>query len=130
MKKLVLAAAMVATLALCSVAAAASLSGTFKRKISHVTAFSGALNGTWTISLSGGKYKVAENGAVLLNGKYSVSGNKITIGGGGSGDFCRVKGLYSFTLSGSDLYFKRIKDQTKACRGRVDVLTNGAFVKE
>jgi hypothetical protein len=130
MKKLVLAIAMVATLALCSVAAAASLTGTFKRDISHVSAFSGALNGTWTISLNGGKYKVSEGGTVLLSGKYSISGNKITIGGGGSGDFCRVKGLYSFSLSANKLYFKRINDQTKACRGRVDVLTNGPVVRE
>ena len=128
MKRLVLAIAVVAALALCSVAAAASLSGTFKAYV-HNRAFSGALVGTWTITLSGGNYKVAEGGSVLLSGRYSVSGNKIVIGGGGAGDFCRVKGTYSFRLSANKLSFTKISDNTKACRGRVDVLTSGPFTR-
>lgn len=128
MKRLALAAAVIAALTLCSVATAASLTGTFKAKV-HTNAFSGALDGTWTISLSGGKYKVAQNGTVLLNGKYSTSGNKIYIGGGGKSDFCRVQGTYGFSVSGSKLRFTKISDNTKACRGRVDVLTSGPFTR-
>jgi hypothetical protein len=128
MKKLALVAAVAAALAFSTAAMAAGLGGTYKAKV-HTNAFSGSLNAEWTISLNGGKYKVAEDGSVVLNGKYSVSGNRITIGGGGSGDFCRVKGIYSFKLSGKKLTFSKVSDSTKACRGRVDVLTNGPFTK-
>lgn len=128
MKKLTAGAAMVAALALSSVALAAQPSGTFKRKV-HTSALQGALNGTWTVNLYRGQYTVTDNGAIVLQGRYSIKGSQITVGGGGKQAFCQVTGVYSYKLSGNRLTFKKVNDPTKKCTGRVDVLTNGPFTR-
>lgn len=128
MKKLSVGAAVAAALALSSVALAAQPSGTFKRKV-HTSALEGAVNGTWTVNLYRGQYTVTDNGAIVLQGRYSIKGNLITVGSGGKQAFCQVSGVYSYKLSGNKLTFKRVNDPTKKCAGRVAVLTNGPFTR-
>ena len=128
MKKRALGIAVVGMLALSSVALAATPSGTYKAKV-HSSAFNGALDGTWTVTLYHGKYTVTDNGTVVLQGKYSISGTRITIGGGGHKAFGQVTGVYTYRLSGSKLSFSKVSDPTTKCAGRRIVLTSGAFTK-
>ena len=128
MKRLSIGTAIVAVLALSSVALAAGPSGTYKRNV-RTKALNGVLNGTWTVTLYRGRYTVTDKGAIVLQGQYSIHGNRITIGGGSGQAFCKVTGIYSFKLSGGKLSFGRVNDPTKKCQARVDVLTNGPFTK-
>lgn len=128
MKRVALAASVVAALGLCSVALAAStLSGTYKTKI-HTSALHGALNGTWTIKFKSGRYTVTDNGAVVLHGKDKLKGTKITLTDQSGPDACHMgSGTYKFKLKGSKLTFTKVSSDP--CVGRVTVLTTGPFTK-
>jgi hypothetical protein len=128
MKKRALGIALAGALTLSSLALAATPSGTYKAKV-RSRAYNGALDGTWTVTLYKGKYTVTDNGTVVLQGKYSISGTRITIGGGGHKAFCQVTGVYTFKLSGNKLSFGKVSDRTAKCAGRRIVLTSGAFTK-
>jgi hypothetical protein len=128
MKKMLLAIVTVGLLAFTSVALAAGPTGRYRATINS-TALNGALNGTWTITLTTGHYAVAFNGRTLIHGTTSVSGSEMTVSGGGSEAYCHASGLYRFHRSGKSLTFTVIKDSTKGCGGRKLVLTKGHFTK-
>jgi hypothetical protein len=75
----------------------------------------------------GGKYTVADKGTVVIHGKYTISGDKITFGHETGPDACGPSGTYVFKLSGAKLKFTRIKESS-TCIGRSTVLA-GPFAK-
>jgi hypothetical protein len=128
MKRLAIATAVVAALALSSAALAAStLNGTYRTKI-HTTALGGAVNGTWTIKLKSGNYTVIHKGRTTVHGKYSIKGSKITLKGGTGPNACPAPGTYKFKLKGKTLKFTKVSDSNPACVGRQTVL-KGTFTK-
>jgi len=130
MKKIFTAVVVVASLALCSVAAAAvssSLNGTYKTTVQS-TALGGALNGTWTVKLKNGAYHVADNGHAIVHGKYTVKGNKISLKDSGGEGKCPGTGVYKFKVSGKSVTFTKVHDKA-ACIGRETVLTSGPLTK-
>jgi hypothetical protein len=127
MKRLAIVVAVVAGLALCSVAlAAGTLSGKYKTKV-HTSALGGQLNGTWTIDFKSGGYTVTDQGKVVLHGKDSIKGTKISLTDTRGADKCPGTGTYKFKLKGKALKFTKVKDSA-ACAGRATVLS-GAFTK-
>jgi hypothetical protein len=128
MKRLLLVAVAMGALALTSVALAAAPRGTYRATI-HASAYGGVLDGSWSITLSPGHYRVAFKGKTVLEGKDSVHGSTITVGGGGSGAYCQVSGTYRFQLHGKALRFTAVKDPTSKCGARKLVLTQGHFTK-
>jgi hypothetical protein len=140
MRRFAIAVSVIATLALCSVALAASFPfGTYKTKI-HTTALGGALNGTWTIKFGGrvpgsnqSLYTVTDNGAVVLHGRDTIRGTKISFQDLGGKDSCLgtgTTGTYKFKLKGTKLKFTKISETKKSCgQARATVLTSGTFTK-
>jgi hypothetical protein len=140
MKRFALAGSVVVALGVCSVALAAStLSGTYRTKV-HTTALHGFVNGTWTIKFSGmvpgsnqGLYTVTDNGAVVIHGKDTIKGSKISFKDTSGRDSCLgagTTGHYKFKLKGSKLKFTKISETKKSCgQGRAVVLTSGTFTK-
>ena len=128
MKRFVLAASVVVALGLCSVALAAStLSGTYKTKV-HTSALGGGLNGTWTIKFSGmvpggnqGLYTVTDNGAVVVHGKDTIKGSKLSLKDTGGKDSCLGTGTtvtYKFKLNaGSSSSRRSARRRNPAARG-------------
>jgi curli biogenesis system outer membrane secretion channel CsgG len=100
-------------------ASAASLSGTFKTKIGGNSRFAG----TWTIKFSHGNYKVTDNGKAVVRGRYTLSGNKLTMRDSSGPAACGPTGRYTYKISGSTLKFKNKTDTTVACSGRAVVLS-------
>ena len=83
----------------------------------------GALNGTWTINLRPGAYRVSQNGRAVVHGKDTITGNVITLKDAPGPNACPTQGKYRFSLHGKTLTFKRISDSTSGnCIGRVSVL--------
>ena len=127
MKRLAIAAAIVAGLALSSAAVAAgTLSGTYKTKV-HTTALGGQLNGTWTIKFKTGAYTVTDAGKVVIHGKYTIKSGKISLTDKSGPDKCPGTGVYKFKLTGKALKFTKVSDKP-ACIGRQTVLA-GNFTK-
>jgi hypothetical protein len=127
MKRLAIVGAVVALVALCSVAfAAATLSGTYKTKV-HTSALGGELNGTWTIDFKSGGYTVSDQGKVAVRGKNSINGTKISFTDTSGAEKCPGTGRYTFKLKGKALKFTKVKESA-ACAGRLTVLS-GAFTK-
>ncbi len=128
MKRLAIVTTVLAALALASAALAASkVSGTYQTKL-HSNALGGLLNGTWTLSFKGGKYTVADNGKAVIDGKYTIKGNKVTLRDKSGPDACPAAGVYKFKLKGKTLKFTKVSDPNPACQGRVIVLKS-AFTK-
>ncbi|WP_027004665.1 hypothetical protein [Conexibacter woesei] len=100
-------------------ASAASLNGTFTTTIHG----SSSLAGTWSIKFSHGNYKVIDNGRTVVRGKYTTSGNRLTMRDTSGVAACRPTGRYTFSRSGSKLHFKNTGDRTTACMGRALVLS-------
>ena len=125
MKRITIAVALVAALALSAVAIAktAALSGTYQTKITGTGAntLSGGLDGTWTLTFKAGKYTAKMNGTVKGSGKFTISGSTISFGPGGGG--CTTTGKYKFKLAGTTLTFTKISDGA-ACIGREGVLAH------
>ena len=107
--------------------AAAALHGTYKTTITG-TALGGAVNGKWTINFASPNYTVTDAGAVVIRGKYSTSGSKITFTDKSGKDACPTPGIYTFKLNGSKLKFTRVTDSFAKCAGRETVLA-GSFTK-
>jgi opacity protein-like surface antigen len=128
MKRLAVAAVLLALLALCAVASAAgSLGGTYQTKIGSKP-LGGKLKGTWTIKFSHGIYVVSDNGNAAVRGKYTISGSKVSLGHETGPLACPSSGSYTFTISGKRLRFTHPSAGAKACAGRAIVLA-GHFTK-
>lgn len=127
MKRLAVAAALIASLSFCSMSLAATgPAGTYKAQITSGL-YGGGLKGAWTIDFENGAYTVTDRGATVIHGVYTVSGTKMTFTDKSGKDICLGTGTYTFQLAGSTLKFTKIKD-SKPCAARSAVLA-GSFVK-
>jgi hypothetical protein len=127
MKKLATALAVFVALAAASIAVAktATLSGTYKTKITGKgpNTLMGILDGTWKIKLSNGTYTVTNKGKAEVNGDYKIKGSTISLTDDGGPAKCKGTGKYSFVLSGKTLTLMKVSD-TKSCLGRQEVLAH------
>jgi hypothetical protein len=106
--------------------AAASAAGPFPGKYTTKLASPAQFKGTWTLTFTkAGTYTVALKGAVLVNGKYTVSGSKITLGHEKGPASCGPAGTYSFKRTGASLKLTKVSDSAAKCAGRIMVLTHG-----
>lgn len=115
-----------------SALASSSLSGKYRAVIKNDTALGGALNGTWAIKFSSGRYRVTDNGHPVVHGRYRIKGDVITIKDTGGPAECPSTGKYTFKLRdhGRKLTFRLISDSSSAaCIGRQDVITHRTFTK-
>ena len=124
MKRLTIALAAVAALALAPAAVASgSLSGKYKTVIKGSHQLGGGLNGTWVLNFTKGQYHVTDNGMAAVHGKTVIKGNVITFRDEKGSNGCPTAGKYRFKLNGKKLTFKRISDSTSSnCLGRTLVL--------
>ncbi len=99
--------------------ASGGLSGTYETTVKTA----GSLDGTYKISFSPGHFTLDAPYNIVGHGTYSISGSKITLYGPAAS--CRSAGIYDFTVSGSYLTFKKIKDPCP----RAAVLTAHAMKK-
>jgi hypothetical protein len=122
MRRLALLLALAAGLALPGAAlAAGALPGTYTTKITTA----GQFKGTWTLKFAkAGTYTVAFKGTILINGKYTTSGSKITLGHEKGAASCTPAGTYSWKRIGKTLKFTKISDSASACQGRILVLSH------
>jgi hypothetical protein len=121
LKRIALATSIIAALALSSVAfAGGTLAGKYTTKITSPPEFAG----TWVMNFAqGGTYTVADNGHILVRGKYSTTGSKLTLGHETGDGACAKSGTYTWKRSGKTLQFKRLSDPA-ACAGRRGVLAH------
>jgi hypothetical protein len=121
MKKVVIALTIAALLIVASVAGAAvaksGLNGSWQTKITSPK----NLKGTWTLKLTPGKYNVKLGKSAIVNGKDTITGNKISLTDTGGPGKCKGTGVYKFKITGNKLNFTKVSD-TKACSGRSTVL--------
>ena len=121
MKHLAIAASVVAALALSSVALAG---GTLPGKYTTTIKSPAQFKGTWVLNLAKrGTYTVADNGQILIRGKYSTTGSKITFGHETGSGACAKSGTYTWAKTGKTLEFTRVSDSA-ACSGRSGVLAH------
>lgn len=80
----------------------------------------GRLNGTYHVTFSPGHFVIHAPYGLIGHGTDTLSGSRITLHGPGS---CSAPGIYSFTVSGAYLTFRRISDSCP----RVAVLTAHAL---
>jgi hypothetical protein len=120
MKQLAIAAAVVAALALSSVALAG---GTLPGKYTTTIKSPAQFKGTWVLTLAkGGAYTVAGN-RLLIRGKYSTTPSKITFGHETGDGACPKSGTYTWKKTGRTLKFTRVSD-SPLCSGRAGVLAH------
>jgi hypothetical protein len=114
-------AVVAAALAASSVALAGStLPGSYTTKIASPAQF----KGTWDITFAkAGTYRVVDNGQMLIKGRYTTAGSKITFGHETGSGACAASGVYSWTRAGKTLRFTRTHDAA-ACSGRIGVLAH------
>ena len=96
--------------------ASGGLSGTYSTTVRTVS----GLNGTYHISFSPGRFVIHAPYGLVGHGTDSISGSRITLHGPGR---CGAAGVYSFTVSGAWLTFRKIRDSCP----RVAVLTAHAL---
>jgi hypothetical protein len=120
-KHLAVAASLVAALALSSVAlAGGTLAGKYTTTIKSPAKF----KGTWVLNLAkGGTYTVVDNGQILIRGKYSATGSKITFGHETGSGACAKPGTYTWSKTGKTLRFTRVRE-SPLCSGRSGVLAH------
>jgi len=121
LKHLALAASLVATLALSTAALAGStLAGRYTTTIKSPAQF----KGTWVLTLTNrGTYAVVDNGQLLVRGKYSTTGSKITFGHETGTGACAKSGTYTWNKTGKTLRFTRVSD-SPLCSGRSGILAH------
>jgi hypothetical protein len=121
MKHLAVAAAsLVAMLALCSVAlASGTLAGKYTATINSPAQF----KGTWVLNLAKGGTYTVDNGQLLIRGKYSATGSRITFGHETGEGACAKSGTYSWKKTGKTLKFTRVRE-SPLCSGRSGVLAH------
>jgi hypothetical protein len=122
MRRLALLLMITAGLALpAGAAAGATLPGKYTTKLAGPAQF----KGTWTLTFAkAGTYTVALKGSVLVNGKYTVSGSKVTLGHEKGPASCAPSGTYSFKRTGATLKLTKVSDSAAKCAGRVLVLSH------
>ena len=121
LKYLAVAASLAATLVLSSVAfAGGTLAGKYTTTIKSPAQF----KGTWSLSLANdGTYTVADNGHLLVRGKYATTGSKITFGHERGSGACAKPGTYTWKKTAKTLTFTRVSD-SPICGGRSGVLAH------
>jgi len=120
MKHLAIAASLVAALALSSVALAG---GTLPGKYTTTIKSPAKLKGTWVLNLTKGGTYTVDNGQLLVRGKYSTTGSKITFGHETGSGACAKSGTYTWKKTGKTLKFTRVHD-SPLCNGRSGVLAH------
>ena len=120
-RKLAIAAIAVGALAAAPTAlAGVGLPGQYRTSIASPAQF----KGTWVIRFAtSGTYTVADDSHVLVRGRYSTSGSKITFGHETGDGACAATGTYSWKRSGTTLRFTR-KHDPASCTGRIAVLAH------
>jgi hypothetical protein len=121
-KLLAVAASIVAALAVASggYAGSSSPAGKYRTAIKSPAEF----KGTWILNLAkSGTYTVSGNGHVIVRGKYSTAGSKITFGRETGSGACAKSGTYTWAKIGTTLRFTRRHD-SPLCRGRIGVLAH------
>jgi hypothetical protein len=112
--------AVVALAAAPTALAGVGLPGQYRTSIASPAQF----KGTWVIRFAAaGTYTVVDNGHVLVRGRYSTSGSKITFGHETGEGACAATGTYTWTRSGASLRFARTHD-APACTGRAGILAH------
>ena len=100
--------------------AGGTLAGKYKTTIKSPAAF----KGTWVLTLTNrGAYTVANNGPnqILIRGRYSATGSKITFGHETGNGACAESGTYTWKKTARTLKFTRVSDSS-LCNGRSGVL--------
>jgi hypothetical protein len=121
MKQLAIAASVAAALALSSVALAG---GTPAGKYTATIKSPAQLKGTWVLNLAkSGTYTVLDNGQLLVRGRYSTTGSKITFAHETGSGACAKSGAYTWKKTGRTLKFARVSD-SPLCSGRARVLAH------
>lgn len=121
MKRLAIAALLVAALPLAS---AASASNKLVGKYTTVITKPAAFKGTWVLSFKkGGAYTVVANGRQLIRGRYTTTGSKITFGHETGDGACTKTGAYTWAKTGKTLRFTRVSD-SPVCNARSRVLAH------
>jgi hypothetical protein len=107
---------MIAALALPSVAFAGALPlGKYKTNVKTPA----RLKGTWVLDfLKGGKYTIADNGAVVVRGHFT-STSRIYLSNETGPAACSQFGAYAWKRAGKTLRFTKLSD---SCAGRASVL--------
>ena len=120
LKHLAVAASLVAMLALSSVAlASGTVTGTYTTSIKSPAQF----KGTWVLKFAkGGNYTV-DNGQLLIRGRYSTNGSRITFGHETGDGACAKSGTYTWKKTGRTLKFTRVSE-SPICSGRSGVLAH------
>ena len=104
-----------------SALAGGALPGRYTTKITKA----GQFKGTWTLTFAkAGTYTVALKGAVLVKGKYTISGAKVTLGHETGPASCSPPGKYSWKRTGKALKLTKVSDSPSACQGRIFVLAH------
>lgn len=126
-KRIALAASVAAALASPSLAlAGGSLAGTYKTTFASPAQF----KGTWVLKFAaGGAYSVTDNGHLLVRGKYTSGGSKITFGHETGQGACAKSGTYTWTKAGKTLRFKRVSDAA-SCNGRITILSHALTLSQ
>jgi hypothetical protein len=120
LKHLAIAASVVATLALSSVAlAGGALPGKYATTIKSPAQF----KGTWILNLAKGGTYTVDNGQLLIRGRYATSGSRITFGHETGDGACAKSGTYTWKKTGRTLKFTRVSD-SPLCSGRAGVLAH------
>ena len=75
------------------------------------------------VTFTKGHYKAAANGTVVVKGKNTIKGKKISFTDTGGPGKCKGTGKYTFKLTKGKLKFTKISD-TKSCAARAMVLSH------
>lgn len=120
LKQLALAASLVAMLALSSVAlASGTLAGKYTTSIKTPAQF----KGTWVLTFAKGGTYTVDNGHLLIRGRYSTNGSRITFGHETGDGACAKSGTYTWKKTGRTLKFTRVSE-SPVCSGRSGVLAH------
>jgi hypothetical protein len=113
-------AAAIALILLSTGAALAQASGGLSGTYVTTVRTAAGLNGTYHVTFTPGRFTIHAPYGLTGHGTDRISGSRITLHGPGR---CSAPGIYSFTVSGAWLTFRRISDSCP----RVAVLTAHAL---
>ena len=118
MRRLAAVTALLAALAVPTVADAGSLPlGKYTANVKSPA----KLKGTWVLDfLKGGKYTIADNGAIVVRGHFTVT-SRIYLSGETGPLACPQFGAYEWKRTGKTLTLKKLSD---SCAGRAAVLSH------
>jgi hypothetical protein len=105
-----------------SAKAGGTLAGKYRTTIKSPAEF----KGTWVLTLAkGGTYTVVHNGQnqILVHGRYSATGSKITFAHETGDGACAKSGTYTWKKTARTLKFTRVSD-SPLCSGRSGVLAH------